>query len=568
MRAQLAHVQENAEQERQRLEERDSLLSSGLAEIREQRDALAAEAERVKQKETELDARAAEFAEQAGTLKGRVAQAFDLQSRLEADRVAIREREAALTQAEEARVALQEQLRRRAEDLASRAAALDEVARQVAADRDLAEQAKSSTEAERLTIDERFVERRRQVEERAAELERMAADYASKDEGLGRHLAKLKDVGAAVAAERKALAETRAKWEAERAAALEADLRAREELAALQTQATLELNALREQAPALEGQSRSTLERLSAARDMLRGHLSELHDYARMSREDLDAIRAQVREEADRLRTQEEALTRAKAEHRLAVTAFRQQLIEWQGQVLEMKRTLTHSESRLDARQAAVEEATKQVDATTQHLAEQAEQLQRERAAVSARRMEMERHLADMREWYRKKLRDLASSKAEHGMQNAEPKDPTAGLRLAALDNEPASTDLSGSPLLTPSSALDELDPGDKQLGELLRSHELVDRDTLSALWTESGRQRRSCARCCSPAGTSRSINSRSSRPATSMRSSSTASASSTVCARLLAKCSIASSTPDALRDVPPAAPGVFSCFAIWPKPR
>ena len=49
------------------------------------------------------------------------------------------------------------------------------------------------------------------------------------------------------------------------------------------------------------------------------------------------------------------------------------------------------------------------MDATTQHLAEQAEQLRREREfrqSLAAPRWNA--HLADMREWYRKKLRELA----------------------------------------------------------------------------------------------------------------------------------------------------------------
>jgi len=470
LRAQLTSVQEDAEQERRRLEERDSLLSGGLEEIRSQREALALEAERIRLKEEELDSRAAEFAEQAGTLKGRLAQALELQARLEADRVTIREREAALAQAEETRAALQEQLRRRAEDLAARSSALDELARQVEADRAAIEETRASIDLSRQRVDGQFAERQREVEERAARAERMGTEYSEKEQALARQAAKLKDVGIAVAAERKALAETRAKWEAERAEAIEADRRWRDELESFREQAAAELAALRGQAPELEAQSRAALDRLAAARDMLRGHLTELHDYARVSRDDLEAIRAQVREEADRLREREEQLNRAKAEHRLAVSAFRQQLIEWQGQVAEMKRTLTQSESRLDARQAAVDEAAKQVDETTHQLAEQAEQLRRERDAVALRRGEVERHLAEMREWYRKKLRELAKSH------------PEADRAVLKIHGTPAS---SGQ------APRDDLEPGDKQLGELLRAHELVDADTLNALWAEAGRQRR-----------------------------------------------------------------------------
>ena len=306
-------------------------------------------------------------------------------------------------------------------------------------------------------------------------------------------MARLKDVGAAVAAERKSMMEARAKWEADRSAALEADRQSREDLSTFRAQALAEIDALRQQAPELEGQAVAALERLSSARETLRGHLAELDDFARLSRQDLAVIRAQVRQEADRLREQEESLNRAKAEHRLSVSAFRQQLIEWQGQVADMKRLLTSSESRLDARQAAVDQAAKQVDATTIQLAEQAEQLRLEREAVSARRSEVERHLADMREWYRKKLRELASGRAANAARNAEQEEaPIDKPRLAAFSEaDPIGADEPESTLRLPAAALEELDPGDRQLGELLRSHGLVDADTLNALWTEAGRQRR-----------------------------------------------------------------------------
>ena len=493
LRAELTTVQENAAQERQRLEERDSLLAVSLEEIRQQKEVLTVESARLQLRESELDSRTAEFAEHAGTLKGRMTQALDLQARLEADRVALREREAALAQAEEARQTLQEQLRRRAEDLAARGRALDEVARKVAADRALIEQARSAIESDRLATTDELAERRRQIDGQAAELAKLATDYQEKEQTLARQVARLREVGSAVAAERKGLMEAREKWEADRTAALAADQKSREELVAFRAQATAEIEALRQQAPELEAQALAALNRLSTARDTLRGHLAELHDFARLSREDLATIHAQVRLEAERLREQDEALNRAKAEHRLSVTAYRQQLIEWQGQVADMKRMLSSSESRLDARQAAVDQAAKQVDATTVQLAEQAEQLRREREAVSTRRTEVERHLADMREWYRKKLRELAAGNAEQGNRKPELEEPRINKpRLAALDESDAfGPDAPASTLRMPSSALEELDPGDRQLGELLRSHGLIDAETLTALWTEANRQRR-----------------------------------------------------------------------------
>jgi chromosome segregation ATPase len=486
LRAELATVQETAAQERQRLEERDSLLTASLEELRKQKEALAAEGARLQQREAELDARAAEFAEQAGTLKGRMTQALDLQTRLEADRVALRERESALAQAEEARQTLQEQLRRRAEDLAARARALDEAARKVAAERATLDQARTQIDNERSSSAGELADHQRRLEERAAEVSRLAAAVAEKEETLARQADKLKEAGAAVAAERTSLLQAREQWEADRQTAVEADRKSREELAAFRAQAAAEIEALRQQAPELEGQAAAALDRLAGARETLRGHLKELNDFARLSRDDLTNFHAQVRQEAERLREQEDALNRVKGEHRLSVTAFRQQLIEWQGQVAQMKRLLTSSESRLDARQAAVDQAAKQVDANTVQLAEQAEQLRKEREAVSARRSEVERHLADMREWYRTKLRELASGRAEIA---GEP--PHEKPRLARLDDGDASPGVATAGANASPAALEELDPGDRQLGELLRSHGLVDGDTLNALWSEAGRQRR-----------------------------------------------------------------------------
>ncbi|MCI0705731.1 MAG: hypothetical protein L0241_32115, partial [Planctomycetia bacterium] len=493
VRAALSAVQEDAERERMRLEERDSLLTAGLEEIRLQKEALAAEAARLQQKESELDTRSAEFAEQAGMLKGRMTQALDLQSRLEADRVAVREREAALSQSEEARQALQEQLRRRAEDLTTRAKSLDELTRQLASDRAALNEARAALETSRQSAEDELTARRLELEARAEAVERQATDFADKEQALARQVGRLKDVGAAVAAERKSLAEARATWEADRTAAIETDRIAREELEAFRRQAASDLEALRAQAPELDDQAKLALERLSAARDMLRGHLNELHEFARTSRTDLETARTQLRQEAERLREQNEALDRAKDEHRLAVTAFRQQLIEWQGTVADIRRALSTSENRLDAKQAAATEAARVADDATRQLAEETARLRHEREELTARRTEMERHLSDMREWYRKKLRELAKGNAERGTRNAEPNpnpEPTLPRLVDTGDRLPDS-DSSSSALRAPRSALEELEPGDKQLGELLRSLGLVDADTLSALWSEASRQRR-----------------------------------------------------------------------------
>jgi chromosome segregation ATPase len=481
LRAAISAVRDDAAQERERLVERDSLLAVGVDEIAQQKESLAAEAQRLRAREAELDARAAEFAEQAGMLKGRLSQALDLQARLEADRVAIRERESALGQSESARLALQEQLRRRADDLANRAKTLDELARQLAADRAAVGTTRDAAESERRSTESELGTLRQELEARAAEIERRSADFEEKERSLTRQTDRLKEAGSAVAAERKSLAEARAGWEADRAAALEADRSAREQLEAFRSRAAADLDALRARAPELDDQAKLALERLSAARDMLRGHLTELNEFARTSRADLEAARAQVQQDAERLRERHEVLDRAKDEHRLAVAAFRQQLIEWQGTVAEMRRLLSTSENRLDAKTAAATEAATAAADATRQLAEETDRLRREREELTARRGEMERHLSDMREWYRKKLRELAQTNAGRSAA-PEPAPP----RLADTDTPAAP----GS-ALRPRSGVEEPDPGDRQLGELLRSLALVEADTLAALWAEATRQRR-----------------------------------------------------------------------------
>ena len=116
---------------------------------------------------------------------------------------------------------------------------------------------------------------------------------------------------------------------------------------------------------------------------MLRGHLNELNDFARTSRTDLEAARTQVRQDAERLREQHAALDRAKDEHRLAVTAFRQQLIEWQGTVADMRRLLSSSENRLDAKTVAATEAASAAADATRQLAEETDRLRREREELT-----------------------------------------------------------------------------------------------------------------------------------------------------------------------------------------
>ena len=77
----------------------------------------------------------------------------------------------------------------------------------------------------------------------------------------------------------------------------------------------------------------------------------------------------------------------------------------------DKNRLLSRDETRLERRQAAIEEQARQVDVTSQQLAQQAGELKEQQKQVADRRQTMDRHLSDMRAWYRQKLRELAGTR-------------------------------------------------------------------------------------------------------------------------------------------------------------
>jgi hypothetical protein len=494
--------QQTTAQERQYFEERNAALQAAVTQLRSMQARLTNEEAELRQRAERLDAREAEQAGQAGVLKGRAEQLLELQQRLDADRQALRDRETALAQAEEARAALQEQLRRRGEDLAARQKQLDEQTRAYEERTAKLSDEHAAVEQFRREADARVTAAAQSLEQQTAALHQRTAELADREAALKRHVERLKESGQTLAGERKAHFEAKVAWEEERRrAAAEAD-RLRAELEAFRRETTQQAADLQRQLPELELRGQAVLERLGQAREQLRGHLAELHTYARQSHDDLTALRAQVQAENERLRQQEVTLRQARAEHRLAVAGFRQQLIDWQARVAEMRQVLAQDGTRLERERAEVEAAAREVDATSQQLARQAAELHQQEQHVAERRGEVERHLGDMREWYRKKLRELAAS-GESGESLIGDDDaaliPLPGPESSAFTVVDSNTSLIPDPRsAVPESApatlklTDDLDPADRQLGELLRSAELIDADTLTALLLEARRQRRS----------------------------------------------------------------------------
>ncbi len=460
-------------EERRRFDEGRATLEAAVAQLRQAQESLESRENDLKLRQEQHDATAAEQAEQVGMLTARAGQLEELHARLTADRQTLRDREESLTKSEQTLTSLQEQLRRRSEELnelqqtqaVEEQRLRDEAVRQE-------EQAKDA-ERERQGKAADLENLRKELSDRAAEMDALSLEILRREEAAKTQEERLRDSEFSLTGQRQALATERIAWEVDRQAAAEAAERTKRDFEAARAEALELIRTV----PDLESRAAVGMDRLLRAREQLREHLAEIHGYARQSREDLEAARQHVQAESERVLQQDLGLRVARDEHRLAVAAFRQQLIEWQGRVGEMKQALLQGSTQLERRQAEVQEQAQQIASTSARLAQQAEQLQEKERQVAGRRSEMDRHLNDMREWYRRKLRELSGV------------DATA--REAALAEADAAfmppTEDRGILSLSADAA-----PGDRKLGDLLRSLELVDADALSALLLEARRQRRS----------------------------------------------------------------------------
>jgi len=483
-RAELEALNASRDRERQELLERSAVMEAAVAQLRQAQDALAGEEANLRQRTNDLDAKFATQAEQASLVEGRAAQLEEAHKRVDAERQALRERTQDLAQAEQARQVLQEQLRRRSEELVAGQKALAEQMRQVEERAADLENRRADIERERQQLEAQVAAQRQELETWAGDVEKQRAELAARELTWANNAERVKAAGRALGLERKALTEERATAATQKLEAVQAASQARLEYEAARRAAV----ELQQQLPELELRAGTALERLTHAREQLRDHLAEVNTYTRQCQDDLESLRTQVQAEGERLLQQELALRRNQDEHRLAVVAFRQQLIDWQGQVAEIKRLLAQDETRLVRKQARVDEQARAADATTERLARQAEDLQHQERLVAERRGEMDRHLSDMREWYRRKLRELAGVDARAAAGSE------VHSTLDDLDDDTGLTAAEGEAGARPSilSLTGEVDPSDRQLGDLLGSLGLIEPETLTALLVEARRQRRS----------------------------------------------------------------------------
>ncbi len=470
-------------QDHQQWIERSAVMEAAVRQLKQAQDNLTVEETRLRREAEALDELRRQFVDSDGVLQGRLAQLAEMRERLDLERQALQQRSLNITQREEACAALQEQLRHRAEEIAGRHKEINGNLQE--------HQAKlADLDVRALQLDERDRELKLQIETWRCELEQKAAALQQRQVQIAGLDDEQQEQMNQVAVQRKAHAEERAAFHLEQQAAAEKLTQARTELDALRQEAL----AFIQQVPDAELRAGTAVDRLGNAREQLRNHLGEIHQYVRQCQDELEQLRGRLQGDLDRLQAQEQTLRLSQDEHRLAMTGFRQQLIDWQGQIAELKRLLARDSTRLQRRQAETDERAKEIEVASERLAQHAEALHEQELDVAERREEMDRHLVDMRQWYRQKLRELAGIPLVPDLTKADV-EPTI-LPVPISTASEASTD-DGEPGIVPTgrsilSISGALDQGDQKLGQVLRSSQLVDNDTLTALLAEARRQRRS----------------------------------------------------------------------------
>ncbi len=479
--AQLIAANDAFRKARQEFEQQQKQLESSFAQMESDRRKLMADQATLAQQLAEADSRSAEHVEQAGTLRAKASQLLELQQRIETDQKNLADREIALHESDMARQELQAQLLRRADELAAKHQATDELARQIAA-------RVANLDNDRQKVDADLHLTRQDLDVRAAQLKAIGQELQAREENCLRLAERIKEAGKSLAMDRKQRHEMKTRWDEEHRVAAENLVRTRGELQQFKTEVQTQAAAIQQALPELELRGSAALDRLGQAREQLKNHVAELHDYARQSYEDLESLRTQVVSETERLREQQSGLAKARNDHRHTVTAFRQQLIDWQGKISEMKAGAVQNEVRIARKPGDTEAAAREIDAAGAHLARQAAELQQKEAFREQDKNETAYQPTDMRDWFRYRLKELAGTSSMR-MTGDGPDILPSGLSNESPKSAKQQSSSDNAAIL---KMTNDLDPGDKKLGDLLRALDLVDDGTLNTLFMESRRQRRS----------------------------------------------------------------------------
>lgn len=464
---------------RQELEARQKELEVTQSRLDAQRQKLSVDETDLVRRIAAADARDADSVEQARMLRDKAGQLLELQQCIDADRNVLTEREAALRDGDTARQQLHAELLQRAEELSAKHQAADAMSKQLIA-------RSESLDRDRQKVDADLNLTRHDLDARAAQIQSYAQELQAREQNCLRLAERIKEAGKSLAMDRKERHAAKARWEDEHRRAAEELVRIRGQLDQFKTEVLEQAAAMQTALPELEMRGGAALDRLVQAREQLKNHVAELHDYARQSYEDLESLRTQVVSETERLREQQSGLAKARNDHRHTVTAFRQQLIDWQGKISDMKAGAIAGGAQISRNPGDANAAAMEIEAAGAALARQAATVQQ---SVD------ETPITDMRDWFRRRLRELAnlsqvrSPSSIAGAEDSQILPGQFGVNVAGSDNGQKTSDNGLENVLT---FTQELDPGDKKLGDLLQSLELTDEKTLSTLFHEARRQRRS----------------------------------------------------------------------------
>lgn len=431
--AELESLESARQRAQQSLVDQDAAIRAATLELHAVQAKVAAAEADMHRRTAELESQANDQAGQADLLRTKAAQLMELQQRIDQDRQTLIEREKTLRDAEDARQDLEKQLKARIEAVEVKERESDAVAAELA-------RRSAELDRERQQYEAALLSNRKELDDRAAELDQLVTIIRQREDQMHAQFDRLKIAGQQLAAERKARAEARARWDDEQRRSAEELLNTRHELENFRAEVLSQAADVQKALPDLELRGTAALDRLAQAREQLRHHVGELHEYARQSQEDLETLRSQVVTETERLRNQQTALSKARTEHRHAVTAFRQQLIDWQGRVAEMKSAFVPGDPGLTQRATELNTAAQDLAATGQQLVHQAADLNHHDDELARTRQEVETHLTDMRDWFRRKLKDVAHTSAGRGALSVVSQDGESVAPALATDAPPPRT--------------------------------------------------------------------------------------------------------------------------------
>jgi len=458
------------DRERQDIIQRQTVLDAGEHQHRQAQERQAREEAELRQRQQDFDNRLAELADREADLLDRQAQLAASQGQLDSDRRSLDERAQKLAQAQQECQTLREQLRIRADELTAQQKAVKEQMQQHEADSAALKTRQEEWNQYHQETLNQLCAHKQHLEDRSAalddeshQLEQQRTELQEREEAQRRQLDQLRETGQNIAEQRQRLTQDRERNQLEQQQARHEHEQARAEFIEMR----LQVQSFVDQLPDLELQAGTTLERLAQAREQLRDHLNEINAYVRQCQDDME-------KDGRQLHDKEKTLRQSQDDHRLALVTFRQQLIDWQGKVVQTTRSALGHVATAAAKPAPA----------TEEPAASPRPTPRPNLAPTPRAS------SDVRDWYRKKMRE--ASGIDHA-NPVRPRTPTTSAKSAKTSNvEDSEGDAPIIPIRRDILSLtDPADPSDRQLAELLRKLDLVEADVLQELLAESRRQRR-----------------------------------------------------------------------------